>query len=182
MLLKQMPPGWSPRILMPEAGEAKSRFVVNFEGKALPEKTVRNIMLQLGLPIWGVEELKGCQLLEVPSSADMEKLINLRKLTLDGCRVNFAQVRRRWQAVDIFNCVRSELRVEAESRTISNSLWEGGGKGGRGAGWRSSDPRSYPKNRYSVNSTNVQDPYNASSTKGQDVNSNRLQDQAMVEA
>ena len=28
MLLKQMPPGWRKRILMREAGEAKSRFVV----------------------------------------------------------------------------------------------------------------------------------------------------------
>ena len=108
--------------------------------------------------------MKGCQLLEVLNSADMEKLINLRNLTLDGFRVNFAQVRRRWQAVDIFNFVRSELRVKAESRTISNSLWEGGGKGGRGAGWRGSDPKSYPNNRYSVNSTNVQDAYNANST------------------
>ena len=76
--------------------------------------------------------------------------------------------------MDIFNFVRSELLVEAESRKISNSLWEGGGKGGRGAGWRSSDPRSYPNNRYSVKSTNVQDPYNASSTEAQDVSSQRV--------
>ena len=113
MLLKQMPPGWRTRILRRESGEAKSRFVVKMEGKVVHEKKVRNIMLQLGVAIRGFEELKGCQLLEVLSSADMEKLINLRNLTLDGYRVNFAQVRGRWQAVDIFNFVRSELRVEA---------------------------------------------------------------------
>ena len=95
MLLKQMPPGWRKRILMREAGEAKFRFVVKMDGKVVPEKTVRNIMLQLGVAMRGVEKLKGCQLLEVLSSAGMEKLINLRNLTLDGCRVNFAQVRRR---------------------------------------------------------------------------------------
>ena len=42
-------------------------------------------MLQLGVANWVVGDLKGCQLLEVLSSADMEKLINLRNLTLDGC-------------------------------------------------------------------------------------------------
>ena len=41
--------------------------------------------------------------------------------------------------------------------------------------------RSYPNSRYSVNSTNVQDAYNANSTKAQDVNSNRVQELAMVE-
>ena len=147
LLMKQLPMGWRRKVLQREASEAESRHVVKMMGKQIPEKAVRKIMEQLEVEILGVEELRGCILLGVKRAEDLNKLISLRDLTIDGTRVTFIQVRRRWRASDIFNFVQRALRVELETKTITNGL-EGNGKGGKGgggrggAGWRS-DWRAY---------------------------------------
>ena len=148
LLMKQLPMGWRRKVLQREAKEAESRNVVKMMGKLVPEKAIRRIMDQLGVEVQGVEELRGCTLLGIRKTEDLNKLTSLRDLTIDGTRITFIQVRRRWRAADIFNFVQRELRVELETKTITNSL-EGGGKAGKGgggkggAGWRS-DWRTYP--------------------------------------
>jgi len=148
LLMKQLPWGWRKKVLQREAKEAQSRNVVKMMGKLILEKVIRRIMDQLGVKIQGVEELRGCTLLGVPKTEDMNKLTSLRDLTIDGIRITFIQVRRRWRAADIFSFVQRELRVELETKTITNSM-EGGGKAGKGgegkggAGWRS-DWRTFP--------------------------------------
>ena len=84
---------------------------------------------RLGLAVSKVTPQMGCQVVELGSGNDLQKLLGMGDLTIGGKRLDMVVVRHRWNSSRIFEWVAGELRIEQESWILGGKVGSGRSQG-----------------------------------------------------
>jgi hypothetical protein len=122
-LLQQLTPAWRTKVLTEEAKNAISCPTVKLSGCPLKPEEVQLLMNKLKVGVKEIKCLKNCANIELQSQADLERLVG-SDIAVNGRRLKFMAIRKRWRTQDVFDFVAKELRIEAESSALSRGTKE----------------------------------------------------------
>ena len=165
-LLRQMPEGWTEKVLKAEAKTAERRALGKLAHLDVPAQQLKGALEQSFGPLVAVKRLMGCHEIEFSSKAQLDLAVSFRDLTIGGVHCPIMKTRARWTSEEIFDWVAEQLRVVKESQVLAEgarvrvqevhdskskkhvedrrtSSWKGSanfkGKSGEGKGWKGGD-------------------------------------------
>ena len=118
LLMQQLPTKWRQRALRREAEEARRTHLVKLQNVDLDQMKLGQVLQHLGLHVVGINMLAGCRHVQLGSDADVQKLLGIPNLLIDGKRVSCQAIRSRWTSERLFSYLQDELRVEQESLVL----------------------------------------------------------------